>query len=226
MPPVADALPLSEKPTRPSFGNVPQSAATPQLRMVLASLALIMPLLPGKVVDTVNTTSLVVFVPVVVLVSAAIFALALKQALQAHAELAPLTAATAAGATYFTLVMLHLLLKPRASRIAPALHAQPRRRAKAARGAVDVAPQPTIAQGPVPMTPNYVPPPSADQPATAGFEHLQSLVAELARMTPGPKARTPDPDAVQAATAAAWAEYASTRAAVTAIRSPQPPCPC
>ena len=45
--------------------------------------------------------------------------------------------------------------------------------------------------------------PQASEPAAhANFEHLQTLVAELARSTPGPKARTPDPDSPLAATEA------------------------
>ena len=41
------------------------------------------------------------------------------------------------------------------------------------------------------------------KPAEGGLEHLQNLVAELARATPGPKATTPDPDGGRVSTSVA-----------------------
>jgi EAL domain-containing protein (putative c-di-GMP-specific phosphodiesterase class I) len=89
--------------------------------------------------------------------------------------------------------------------------------------AQSAAPVPTVVIAPPPrsaaVSPSYVPPPTLAAPAMSspvaasyvppplvravapapvvhdvGFDRLQTLVAELARTTPGPKAQTPDPD--------------------------------
>ena len=170
----------------------------------------------------------------VALVSAALFVLALKLGLQIHGGISPFAAALIAGIAYVNLVALHILLRPRASRQAPALKATPRRRPRPAQQSVQpvILPQPENAAPDVESRP--APQPSVSrisvavtnnrplQPQENGFEHLQSLVAELARITPGPKAATPDPDAVQAETATAWAQYAATRAMRTNVISAQP----
>ena len=172
----------------------------------------------------------------VVLVSAALCASALFFALQVHASVALQSAALVAGCAYAAMLMLHLLMQSRSSRVAPALRsqAQSRSRPKAAAAdaslAADIAPElntpSPIATIQVAATPHVFPMYTAPQRRTLapsdapaigksveGFEHLQSLVAELARTTPGPKATTPDPDAVQAATAVAWAQYVASKAA-------------
>ncbi len=194
----------------------------------------------------------------VVLVSAAVFAAALKLALQAHAGVAPLNAALGAGAIFLGLVVLHLVVRPRASRlVAPVkvrvkrsklkvadkatvgtiqeLAASPRGALASQRDASETPSSASATPSRAPAMPSsYVPPPAMEpalvaplhqsamreRPALRGFEHLQTLVAELARQTPGPKAATPDPDAVQAATAVAWAEYVATRATQAAVADP------
>ena len=159
----------------------------------------------------------------VALVSAAAFAVAVKFALQFHFGASTNIASVAAGAAYAVLAALHLWTRPRPNRIAPALKSKPRRRSKqvaeASSAEVDAdappAPATPIAKATRMSTQGArtaaVAVPKPSQVAPDGFEHLQTLVAELARMTPGPKANSPDPDAVQAATAVAWAQYAATR---------------
>ena len=161
---------------------------------------------------------------VVALASAMICALALKFALQVHLGLSPLTAVAVAAATFVALALLHFVLHPRPSRVAPAHKAEKRRhRSTPAETQPEAAAEPVApvqvepprhAEQPAQPNPAYVDPqPAQHTPAVNGFEHLQSLVAELARMTPGPKAATPDPDGVQAETAAAWAQFAAARTA-------------
>jgi EAL domain-containing protein (putative c-di-GMP-specific phosphodiesterase class I) len=64
------------------------------------------------------------------------------------------------------------------------------------------APSPAAAVSPA-VTPAQQPAVRDARVSAVGFEQLQNLVAELARTTPGPKATTPDPDAIRPAALAA-----------------------
>lgn len=156
----------------------------------------------------------------VALVSAGVFSLAFKLALQVHAGVPPMFAGLAAAAVCLGLVALHVVLRPSASH-AGAVRRAPRH--PAGMVASEPAFEPTLAHSHAGEIPAHDPAVSAPLIAAAvaeprmpgpshGLDHLQSLVAELARTTPGPKASTPDPDAPhQAATAEAWAHYAANR---------------
>lgn len=162
----------------------------------------------------------------VAIVSAGVFSLAIKLALQIHAGIAPMFAGIAAGFVCLGLIATHFALRPQARppkvsrrRVRRAAPLAPERSGESPLSLQipDDAAQSAPAPSPSLSVPQFderadlsVPP----APVTAeGLEHLQNLVAELARTTPGPKATTPDPDSShQVSTAQAWAQYASARA--------------
>ncbi len=187
----------------------------------------------------VSSAAIGVAMHTVALVSALSFALALKLGLQTHVGLVPQQSAIAAGVVFSGLVALHLILQPKPVRQAPALQLESQRRKHSA-SAPQTSADTTGNDGPIALhTAHHVPStvlPQAGQPlpmrasnheqtiaqrpAMQGLEHLQNLVAALAQQTPGPKAATPDPDAVQAETAVAWAEYVASRSKSTASHDP------
>ncbi len=167
----------------------------------------------------------------IAVVSSGVSTLALKLALQLHVGVAPVFAGMAAGAVGLGLVVGHFIVRPRAS---PPPVAKRRTRRPVPAPVPDHSAEPSFAPGPSafapsPQSASPVPPAPqltipAEEPAFAApppasvagndLGHLQQLVAELARTTPGPKASSPDPDAAhQVATAQAWAQYAVNRAA-------------
>ena len=160
---------------------------------------------------------------IVALGSAALAAVAIDVALQAHAGISPLLATAAGGVSYACMTVAHMWMRPQSGRVAPMAGAEPRRRSKIAPRATPAAvasTPPTVTQRREPSGTSTRDGAEGPRKAAAGgdlvkadgFEQLQSLVAELARVTPGAKAPTPDPDGVQTATAEAWAQYAAGRA--------------
>lgn len=184
-----------------------------------------------SVADAVTDISSGWILDAVAIVSAGVFSLAVKLALQIHAGVAPMFAGIAAGAVCLGLIAAHLVARPKA-RLPKVVKRRARRSVAmpAPEMSAEPPPSPQFSELAAPPSPSLSPAPHAQQfsipaeepafasppPAPAaidGLDHLQNLVAELARTTPGPKASTPDPDSVhQVATAQAWAQYASHRA--------------
>ena len=124
--------------------------------------------------------------------AAGLAALATDTALRMHSGLAPAIVDSAAAVVFAGLAVGHMVLRPRAVRVAPALKkpVSPKRVAEPARASVAPAP---LDEMPVQLRPRLAE--TVVTTASDGFAHLQKLVAELARATPGPKAVTADPDA-------------------------------
>ena len=127
--------------------------------------------------------------------AAGLAALAADTALRFHLGASSLVADGLAALVFAGLATAHVALQPRPVRVAPRHKADPNRPAKVAEFRATAAVSPRPVAPPVAAT---TPSSSRDvaRPVPANdFEYLQSLIAELARSTPGPKATTPDPDA-------------------------------
>ncbi len=147
-------------------------------------------------------------VDLVALIAASMAALAVHTALRMHTTVSTEMRLGAAVLAFGALAWVHIMLRSEASPVAPTKSANARaKRVKKVRPTEPAikatSPDPQFTRpaapavvSPAPRSSAQTPSPagSARAPSTVGFEELQTLVAELARSTPGPKAVTPDPD--------------------------------